>query len=161
MGTVKKKQNYILVNTENVLIFYFALLHMIWQISHNALLLHQKQHQAIGKGGHSKTQQTTFLQASAALNQKRDEWGDLVGLTTKKISRMSDGHKQLLEPLLIQLLNKGLRGELTRNTYLAEYNTSYDNPPLQPQHQNQSHVPLTQHECPKSSWTQEYHYTSL
>ncbi|PIO14556.1 hypothetical protein AB205_0124800 [Aquarana catesbeiana] len=51
-----------------------------------------------------------LLQASAVLNRKRDECDDLGAFAAKKIRRMSEDQKQLLEPLLIQLLNKGLRG---------------------------------------------------
>ncbi|PIO25571.1 hypothetical protein AB205_0041350, partial [Aquarana catesbeiana] len=66
-----------------------------------------------------------LLQAFAALNQKRDECDDLGAFAAKKIRRMSEFQKQLLEPLLIQLLNKGLRGELTTNTHLAEHKTTH------------------------------------
>ncbi|PIO31650.1 hypothetical protein AB205_0174800, partial [Aquarana catesbeiana] len=66
-----------------------------------------------------------LLQASTALNQKRDEYDDLGAFAAKKMRRMSEDQKQLLEPLLIQLLNKGLRGELTTNTHLAEHQTTH------------------------------------
>ncbi|XP_073469417.1 uncharacterized protein [Aquarana catesbeiana] len=66
-----------------------------------------------------------LLQASAALNQKKDECDDLGAFAAKKMRRMSEDQKQLLEPLLIQLLNKGLRGELTTNTHLAEHKTTH------------------------------------
>ncbi|PIO22552.1 hypothetical protein AB205_0098530, partial [Aquarana catesbeiana] len=83
----------------------------------------------VSKNKKRKTRQEStgnfLLQASAALNQKRDECDDLDAFAAKKIHRMSEDQKQLLEPLLIQLLNKGLRGELTTNTHLAEHKTTH------------------------------------
>lgn len=102
-----------------------------------------------------------LAQASAALNQKRDECDDLGALTAKKIRRMSEDQKQLLEPLLIQLLNKGLRGEITTNTHLAEHKNTHNHSSQQPTQMHQWPVPFTQQDRPQSNWGHDYHYTSL
>lgn len=102
-----------------------------------------------------------LLQASAALNQKRDECDDLGAFTAKKIRQMSEDQKQLLEPLLIQLLNKGLRGELTTNTHLAEHKTTHPQSLQVPQQMHQWHVPFTQQDRQQSNWGHDYQYTSL
>ncbi|PIO35319.1 hypothetical protein AB205_0087950 [Aquarana catesbeiana] len=101
-----------------------------------------------------------LLQASAALNQKRDEC-DLGAFAAKKIRRMSEDQKQLLEPLLIQLLNKGSRGELTTNTHLAEHKTTHPQSSQLPQQMHQWHVPFTQQDRQQSNWGHDYQYTSL
>ncbi|PIO12042.1 hypothetical protein AB205_0028210, partial [Aquarana catesbeiana] len=118
-----------------------------------------------------------LLQASAALYQKKDECDDLGAFAAKKMRRMSEDQKQLLEPLLIQLLNKGLRGELTTNTHLAEHKTTHPQSlqtthpqslqtthpqSLQvPQQMHQWHVPFPQQDRQQSNWGHDYQYTSL
>ncbi|XP_077330048.1 uncharacterized protein LOC143964311 [Lithobates pipiens] len=102
-----------------------------------------------------------LLQASAALNQNvSDECDDLGAFAAKKIRRMSEDQKQLLEPLLIQLLNKGLRGKLTTNTHLAEHKTTHAQSSQLPQQMHQWHVPYTQQDCSQSNWGHDYQYTS-
>ncbi|XP_077331696.1 uncharacterized protein LOC143974321 [Lithobates pipiens] len=64
-----------------------------------------------------------LIQATAALKKKSDDCDAFICLTTNKLRRMTEQWK-LVEPLLLQLYNKVLRGEITTNTYIADY-TSY------------------------------------
>lgn len=83
-----------------------------------------------------ETATSSFLnKAASALQSKADESDGFGVLTASKHRRMTDQQKELAEILVLQVLSKGLRGELTTKSRLTEEQQAI---PYQPMHYSQS-----------------------
>lgn len=106
---------------------------------------------------------TSFLaQASTALSKKYDESDAFGLLTANKLRSMSEEQRQMAECLLLQVLNKGVRGDITKNTCVSEYPTPAPPPtPTPPPPPQTAHWHYPGHDVPTSSWSHDYRYTNL
>lgn len=123
-----------------------------------------------------------LAQATAALQSKTDDCDAYGIVTANKLRKMSEEQRQFFEPLLVQLLNKGVKGELNINTFIGEHPTTtmYHTPQHRatpstscPQ-QQQGTPPTTHHQQHQatpwsyptsdravSSWGSDFHFTNL
>ncbi|XP_073450203.1 uncharacterized protein [Aquarana catesbeiana] len=105
----------------------------------------------------------SFLkEASAALKRQSDECEIFGSLVASKLRSMPPQQRQIVEPLIYQLLIKGQRGEATSNTRIAEQYTT-DGPPSGQTSQRSQNWPMNMstQEHPQTSWSQDSHYTNL
>lgn len=112
---------------------------------------------------------SSFLsKASAALQKKHDEADAFGILTASKLRKMSEEQRQFAESLMLETMNKGVRGELTRNTHMTEYTASTSQQFAQ---SSQNAAPGSQHhgaqwhymqqERQHPPWSQDFNYTQL
>lgn len=106
---------------------------------------------------------TSFLtKASAALQKKTDVFDALGIITADKMRSMSGEQRQIAEMLMLEMLNKGVRGELTSKTIITESDSSPSTQHVahgsnRPGAQWQYMQPERQH----PPWSQDFHYTQL
>lgn len=112
---------------------------------------------------------SSFLTKASAVLQKKTDVFDALGIiTADKMRSMSEEQRQIAEMLMLEMLNKGVRGELTRKTILTESDSS----PSQSLTQNSQHAAhgsqhpsaqwqYMQYERQIPPWSQDFNYTQL
>lgn len=113
---------------------------------------------------------TSFLSKATAALKKHDEADAFGILATSKLRKMSEEQRQFAETLMLETMNKGVRGELTRHTRMTEHiesrltsqqfvQSNQHTSPGSQHHGGQWHH--MQQERPHTPWPQDFNYTQL